>query len=146
MDGFPRTQVQVECLKMFYDKMLALREIYRDTDESAYFEQPLFHLALLFVDEKISVARQLKRGQEVRKHNNKVRESNVGELMEERVTDYSEEAARKRYAVFKATTYEALQSLRQIFHYHFIDASGPLSIVQTNIFNEFKYQSFSRTS
>ena len=29
VDGFPRTQVQVECLKMFYDKMIELRGEYQ---------------------------------------------------------------------------------------------------------------------
>ena len=30
VDGFPRTQVQVECLKLFYDKMTELREEFRN--------------------------------------------------------------------------------------------------------------------
>ncbi len=141
VDGFPRTKVQVECLKLFHYKMLELREEFITEDGRCEFKQPLFHLVLLFVDEIISVERQLKRGREVHGHNIRVRESGVGELLEERATDYSEESARKRYAVFKKTTYEALKSLREIFHYHFIDASGSLTAVQRNIVEEFQYQS-----
>lgn len=141
VDGFPRTKVQVECLKLFYDHMIALRERFQNSSLSGHFEQPLFHLALLFVDEKISISRQLNRGKSVQEHNAKVRESGVGNLLEERETDHSEAAASKRYGVFKATTYDALQSLRKIFHYHFIDASGSLKAVQANIFQEFQYQS-----
>ena len=141
VDGFPRTKVQVECLKLFYYKMLELRKEFLNTKIGKYFKRPLFHLALLFVDEKVSVERQLNRGQNVREHNDRVRISAVGELQEERATDYSEIAARKRYRVFKETTYEALQSLRKIFHYHFIDASADVEEVQENILSELAYQS-----
>ena len=141
VDGFPRTKVQVECLKLFYYNVIELREEYIKTASGKYFKKPLFHLALLFVDEKVSVQRQLNRGRNVRAHNAKVKASGVGELLEERATDYSQEAARKRYRVFKETTYEALQSLRKIFHYHFIDASAPVEEVQQNILSELQYQS-----
>lgn len=141
VDGFPRTKVQVECLKLFYHKMVELRKEFLKTQIGEYFKQPMFHLVLLFVDEKVSVERQLSRGREMRIHNKKVKASGVGELQEERSTDYAEEAARKRYSVFKQTTYEALKSLRKIFHYHFIDASLPIDEVQRSISEEFQYQS-----
>ena len=141
VDGFPRTKVQVECLKIFYHRMNELRKEFLKTPIGKYFKQPMFHLVLLFVDEKVSVERQLSRGRKVRIHNKKVRASGVGELLEERATDYSEEAGRKRYSVFKKTTYEALKSLRKIFHYHFIDASLPIEEVQKSISAEFQYQS-----
>ena len=141
VDGFPRTKVQVECIKLFYYKMIELRKKFLHTQTDKHFKQPLFHLVLLFVDEKISVERQLSRGREVRIHNKKVKTSGVGKLLEERATDYSEKAARKRYHVFKETTYEALKSLRKIFHYHFIDASLPIEEVQKSITEEFQYQS-----
>lgn len=141
VDGFPRTMVQVEFLKLFYNKIIELRAEFRAGKTGNYFSPSLFHIALLFVDERISVERQLKRGREVRAHNQRVLESGVGALLEERVTDYSEEKARNRYRVFKETTYEALLSLQKIFHFHFIDASGTLGDVQENIFQEFQYQS-----
>ena len=141
VDGFPRTKVQVECLKLFYYKMVELRKEFLKTLKGKQFKQPLFHLVLLFIDEKVSVERQLSRGRIQRFHNEKVRASGVGELQEERQTDFSQEAARKRYRLFKNTTYEALKSLREIFHYHFIDASEPIEEVQKNISKEFEYQS-----
>lgn len=137
VDGFPRTQVQVECLKIFYDKMTELREDFRDLD----FPRPLFRTVLLFVDEEVSIERQLYRGRMAQENNRKVEESGVGQLEELRETDFDPEAARQRYQVFKETTFDALRSLRQIFHFHFIDAGQPLAEVQKEIEEEFSYQS-----
>src|SRR5260370_39804002 len=53
----------------------------------------------------------------------------------------SEVLARNRYRVFKEQTYDALVSLRQIFHYHFINAQAPIPGVQANILRELEYQS-----
>ncbi len=141
LDGFPRTKVQVECLKMLFAKMHQLRREYYTTPLGVFFPQPIFHIMVLFVDEKESIARQLKRGREVYNHNEEVRRTGIGELLEERVTDLSEERARNRYRVFKEKTYEALQSLREVFHYHFINAQCPLDEVQRNIIRELQYQS-----
>ncbi|RYD18567.1 MAG: nucleoside monophosphate kinase, partial [Verrucomicrobiaceae bacterium] len=141
LDGFPRTTVQVECLKMFYDQMMRLRREFSNTNQAHFFRQPTFHIILLFVDETESIARQLKRGQEALAHNAEVRQSGVGELEEERATDFHPELARNRYRTFKEKTYGALVSLKQIFHYHFINAQAPIEIVQRNIINELEYQS-----
>src|SRR6476659_1722692 len=62
VDGFPRTKVQVECLKLFYDAMLRLHAAYRGTPLAAHFPKPLFRIAMLYVSEQVSVKRQLKRG------------------------------------------------------------------------------------
>ncbi|TAG10663.1 MAG: nucleoside monophosphate kinase [Verrucomicrobia bacterium] len=141
LDGFPRTKVQVECLKLFYDQMLILRREFADTPMAHYFRQPIFHIMVLFVDEAESIARQLKRGREAIIHNDEVRQSGVGELVEERATDFDPELARNRYRTFKEKTYDALLSLKQIFHYHFINAQAPMEVVQQNIINELDYQS-----
>jgi adenylate kinase len=141
IDGFPRTHVQVECLKMFYHAMIELHTERRTTPLAKYFRKPMFRIALLFVSEEVSVERQLKRGAEIREHNRKVRESGKGQLLEERVTDIDPLLCRKRYQTFKDTTFDALDSLRQIFHFHFIDAEGTLEEVQQNIVREFGYQS-----
>ncbi len=141
LDGFPRTKVQVECLKMLFDEMTALRREFSSTPDAAYFKQPIFHIMVLFVDEAESIARQLKRGREVILHNQEVARSGVGEPWEERPTDFNEALARNRYAVFKAQTYDALVSLKRIFHYHFINAQAPLNTVQENIVRELEYQS-----
>lgn len=141
LDGFPRTHVQVECLKLLYSQMNHLRREFYETSLAQFFRQPVVHIMVLFVDEKESVARQMKRGREVHEHNEEVKRSGVGELLEERATDLDPEAARRRYEVFKKRTYDALQSLREIFHFHFINAQGPIAEVQKNIVRELKYQS-----
>jgi adenylate kinase len=141
LDGFPRTKVQVECLKMLFDEMIALRRDFAGTPEAAHFKQPIFHIMVLFVDEAESIARQMKRGQAVLAHNEEVKRSGRGELWEERPTDFDEALARNRYRVFKEKTYDALVSLKEIFHYHFINAQAPLEVVQGNIVRELEYQS-----
>jgi adenylate kinase len=141
LDGFPRTNVQVECLKMFYDQMVLLRREFSGTRRAHLFRQPIFHIMVLFVDEPESIVRQLKRGRETIAHNAEVRQSNVGTLEEERNTDYDPELARNRYRTFKEQTYDALVSLKQIFHYHFINAQAPIEVVQQNIISELEYQS-----
>jgi adenylate kinase len=133
--------VQVECLKLFYHAMLELYGSYRDTPQARHFRKPMFRIALLFVSEEVSVQRQIKRGLAKQEHNRQVRETGVGKLVEERVTDTDAALCRNRYRTFKETTFDALQSLRQIFHFHFIDAEGTLQEVQHNILQEFRYQS-----
>jgi adenylate kinase len=141
LDGFPRTKVQVECLKLLVDRMQSLWREFATTPFRVHFRQPTIHIMVLFVDEATSVARQLKRGGEVRAHNEGVRRGEIGELWEERPTDYDEELARRRYRVFKEQTWEALQSLRDLFHYHFVNAQGPIEEVEYNILEELQYQS-----
>lgn len=141
LDGFPRTTVQVECLKMFYDQMIRLRREFSNTPKAHHFRQPIFHIMVLFVDEAESIVRQLKRGREALTRNAEVRQSGVGKLEEERTTDFDPELARNRYRTFKEKTYDALVSLKQIFHYHFINAQAPIEVVQQNIISELEYQS-----
>jgi adenylate kinase len=141
LDGFPRTKVQVECLKLLVDKMHALRREFYHTPLSIHFRQPTIHIMVLFIDEKESIARQLKRGRETRIHNEEVARTGVGELLEDRPTDHDEGLARRRYRVFKEQTWEALQSLKEIFHYHFINAQGAIEEVEQNILRELEYQS-----
>jgi adenylate kinase len=81
------------------------------------------------------------RGQEIIRHNEKVRETGIGSEFELRPTDLSEEAARHRYRVFKEHTWDALQSLKEHFHYHFVNANGPVHEVEENILQEMQYQS-----
>ncbi len=141
LDGFPRTTVQVECLKMFYDQMVLLRREFSNTSQAHHFRQPTFHIMVLFVDELESIARQLQRGREALLKNAEIQVSGIGTLEEERITDFDPELARNRYRTFKEKTYDALVSLKQIFHYHFINAQAPIEIVQQNIVNELAYQS-----
>lgn len=141
LDGFPRTKVQVECLKLLVDKMHGLRREFYSSPLSIHFRQPTIHIMVLFVDERESIARQLKRGRETRLHNEEVTRTGIGQLMEDRATDHDENLARRRYRVFKEQTWDALQSLKEIFHYHFINAQGTIEEVEQNILRELEYQS-----
>lgn len=141
LDGFPRTKVQVECLKLLVGRMHELRREFYRLSSGIHFRLPTIHIMVLFVDEKTSVERQLKRGVEVREHNKEVRRTGMGELLEERVTDYDPGLAQLRYRTFKEQTWDALQELKEIYHYHFINAQGPIDEVERNILNELEYQS-----
>ena len=140
VDGFPRTKVQVECVKLLYQKLIELRLKFAETLYSEYFKKPHFHIVVLFIDEKESVRRQINRGREAQAHNDEVRESGVGELLELRPTDLDPEAALNRYRTFKEKTYGALKDLREIFFYHFINAHGSIEVVRRRIDEELRYQ------
>lgn len=141
LDGFPRTQVQVESLKLLVDKMNELRQSFYNTPLQTRFPRPVIHIMVLFVDETESVARQLKRGRETLTHNAEVRRTGMGTFLEDRPTDHDEALARRRYQTFKEQTWDALQSLKEIFHYHFINAQGSFKEVEQNILSELQYQS-----
>jgi len=126
LDGFPRTKVQVECLKLLVDRMHELWREFYGTSLSTRFRNPSIHIMVLFVDELESVARQLKRGRETRAHNMEAMRAGIGRLHEDRPTDHDEALARRRYQAFKEQTWDALQSLQEIFHYHFINAKGSI--------------------
>jgi adenylate kinase len=141
LDGFPRTPVQVECLKLLVDKIRELHDQFANTPLAIHFRRPTIHAMVLFVSESTSIERQLGRGREIAEHNRKVAETAIGTPIELRGTDLSEELARRRYQVFKEQTWGALTSLRQLYHYHFVNAEGPIAEVQANILKELKYQS-----
>jgi len=141
LDGFPRTPVQVECLKLLVDKISELHNRFENTPLAIHFRRPTIHVMVLFVSESTSIARQLGRGREIAEHNRKVAETGIGASIELRATDLSEDLVRRRYQVFKEQTWNALTSLRQLYHYHFVNAEGPIDEVQANILKELKYQS-----
>lgn len=140
LDGFPRTRVQVECLNLLVLKMNQLSREYRETPLAINFRKPTIHVMVLFVDETTSIERQLSRGRNVAEWNAKAIADGT-ELRVERTTDLDHEAARRRYRVFKDETWEALQSLKEIYHYHFVNAQGSIESVERNIRNELDYQS-----
>ncbi|MSU45551.1 MAG: nucleoside monophosphate kinase [Lacunisphaera sp.] len=141
LDGFPRTMVQVECLKMLYERMTQLWREFYGTPHAMHFRQPVMQIVVLFVDEKESVTRQLKRGREVKVYNEEARRSRQGQLLEERATDFDEKLARRRYRVFKEQTWGALLSLKDLFYYHLINAEGTFAEVEQKIVEELEYQS-----
>ena len=142
VDGFPRSAGQVEIVKLFYERMRALRaQMHHLPDYETRFPKPHFRIVVLYIDEAESVARQLKRGQEAVQINTRVEQSGVGEKLEIRPTDLDAELARKRYQVFKEKTYDALLSLKNVFDCHFIDAHGTVEEVRERIEEELTYQS-----
>lgn len=141
LDGFPRTHVQVECFKLLIQKMKELRRNYWNSPLKGKFRNPTVHIMVLFVGEKTSIERQLKRGLQVIEHNREVEETRVGDKLELRATDLDPQKAKRRYQVFKEQTWDALQSLQQSFHYHFINAEGGVAEVEENILRELSYQS-----
>lgn len=141
LDGFPRTDVQVECLKELVDRINQLHAEYKGTPLAKNFRRPTIHAMVLFIGEKTSIQRQLKRGEEVLAHNQEVDVTGIGTKLSLRATDVDEEKARRRYQVFKELTWDALQSLKEIYHYHFINAEGPVEEVEQNILDELQYQS-----
>lgn len=141
VDGYPRTDVQVECLKLFYQKLMALRNEFRDTALAQVFSKPRFHILVLYIDEDESIKRQIRRGRQAIENNERVRESGEGKLFEVRPTDLTEEAARNRYRVFKERTYDSLRALREVFYYHYINGEGTVEEIQQRVLKELQYQS-----
>lgn len=141
IDGFPRTRVQVECLKMLIHNVNQLHKEFSNTEHAIHFRQPTIHAMVLFVTEKTSIERQIKRGQLALIHNKEVEETGVGRPIAVRDTDLNPEMARRRYQVFKEQTWDALKSLKEIYHYHFVNAEGPIAEVEANILSELQYQS-----
>lgn len=141
LDGFPRTRVQVECLKLLVDNINRLHSEFADTEHAMHFRHPTIHAMVLFVTEKTSIERQLRRGRDILEFNRGVEETGVGRARDLRSTDLQAETARRRYRVFKEQTWDALTSLKEIYHYHFINAEGPIAEVEANILRELQYQS-----
>lgn len=141
LDGFPRTRVQVECLKMLVDQTNRLHQEHKHTPLATQFRRPTIHAMVLFIGERTSIERQAKRGLDVAKHNLDVQDTGIGEIVEQRGTDLTEETTRRRYQVFKEQTWDALTSLKEIYHYHFVNAEGPIEEVEDNIRQELEYQS-----
>jgi adenylate kinase len=141
LDGFPRTRVQVEFVKLLVDRINDLHDEFQGTPLALEFRRPVIHVMVFYVEEKESVERQLKRGKEIKKHNEEVERTGVGQKMELRLTDLDRKAAAKRYEVFKEQTWDALQSLQEIYHYHFVNAQGSVEEVEKNILCELQYQS-----
>lgn len=126
VDGFPRTQVQCDCLKLLFAWLGELHAA-----EPAKFAKPDFHILVLDVSEEVAVERQLKRGREALAFNAEVDAgTKPGPKQEIRKTDTDPAAAGKRYRVFAESTVAPLQSLKSVFAYHHIDAGGSIESVR----------------
>lgn len=136
VDGYPRTMVQVECLKLLYKRILQSNRESIATPSSKSPQTTTFHIVVLLVDEVESIRRQLHRGRQSREHNERVHRTGRGGTEEVRRTDMSESAAQDRYRTFTEVTYEPLRSLRGIFPYHQIDAGGTVEEVRGRVVGE----------
>ncbi|MCC5839158.1 MAG: nucleoside monophosphate kinase [Opitutales bacterium] len=141
VDGYPRTKVQVECLKLFYQQLTDLRRSFLGTEFEKRMHKPIFHIIVLYVDETTSVQRQIERGRKTQEMNKRALATGEGKVRELRKTDLSVDSARNRYRTFKEITYESLTTLREIFYYHLVNAQDSVEDVQRSIVKELKYQS-----
>eukprot|EP01084_Bolivina_argentea_P160212 279002_1 len=143
VDGFPRTQLQAECIKLLFDKMLQLRRKYDGTNYFVKFRRPKFHITVLYVEQEVSVMRQLKRGKLHGEHNDRVMKTGIGNLINIRETDSNEEKAKERYMYFHEHIYQSIQSIKTKFPFHFISAEAEVEMVKDRILKELEYQSSS---
>ncbi len=118
VDGFPRTAVQGEVLKLLQAKL---------------GEKSRFDVIVFSIPEEESVARQLKRGRETIAHNEEVKRTGKGQLCEVRKTDTDPEACARRYRTFLEQTANPLQALADSFSCHFIDTMGTIEEVDERI-------------
>ncbi len=132
VDGYPRTAVQVECIRCLRDRMSERHAANPD------FPEPDFHACVLHVTKQTAIERQLARGRKVQEHNRRVRETGEGELREERATDMDPDKIAKRYDVFCQQTLAALESMKDDFSYHFIEADGDFAEVEANVVASFR--------
>eukprot|EP00897_Mesotaenium_endlicherianum_P009856 jgi/Mesen1/889/ME000115S00015 len=140
VDGFPRTTIQVDFVKLLYDKLMELHYKHLNTPLENHYPRPIFRIAVLYVEEEESVRRQLARGRAAISHNQRVADSCVGDLKEVRPTDLDERAARRRYQIFREH-YDTLLRLKAFFPFHLIDGMGTLSECREQIEKELQYQS-----
>jgi len=117
VDGFPRTEKQAAMITKLYESMPN--------------STTTFNFVTLFIDEQASVARQLSRGDAIRKLN-MVRKSTGLPPLEERATDVCEVAARLRYSNFMQQ-YEAINKLSASFPLAIVDASAPIETVRQRL-------------
>lgn len=126
VDGFPRTMVQVDVIRL-------MRQKAQELAAKAKAPAPVMRALILDVHESIAVERQLQRGREVIEHNKKVRATGVGTLKEERATDMSAEYVAKRYRIFVEQSKTPLESMKRDFPFHLIDADGEIDEVDVRI-------------
>ncbi|CAG9460843.1 unnamed protein product [Pedinophyceae sp. YPF-701] len=140
IDGFPRTGLQADMLKLLYDSMTDQHHRYRGTPLASKFPRPSFKIVVLYVDEDTSIKRQQQRAQKAGIKNKRTLDAGLGELSEVRATDLDEQRCRKRYTTFKEH-YGAMLRLMQFFPFALIDAMGTVQDCEAQIARELRYQS-----
>ncbi|KAK9839848.1 hypothetical protein WJX81_005830 [Elliptochloris bilobata] len=140
IDGFPRTALQADFLKLLFDKMMSLHHQFANTPNEWRFPRPSFKVVVLYVEQEESVRRQVMRAQLASLHNQRVLDAGAGDLWELRSTDIDIAKCRRRYEVFKQH-YTTLLRLKQYFPFSLIDAMGSLDECKAQIARELRYQS-----
>jgi len=168
VDGFPRTALQVDLLKLLHDKVEELHEFHaaaaiekakarggvgenrsaaaslselHDPDSAeARWPRPSFKVVVLYVDQAESVRRQLARARLAATHNARVLDAGAGQLVDVRATDVDEALCKRRYAVFKQH-YSTVLRLQRWFVFSLIDSGGSLDSTRAQILRELRYQS-----
>ena len=113
--------------------MLYLRRLHEDTIHFDKFRRPVFHITVLYIDEDVSIERQLKRGREQMEHNRIVDATGVGTKIDIRSTDLNTALASERYKQFKDHVFASLQQIKTKFPFHFINAEGSIDEVKSRI-------------
>lgn len=156
IDGFPRTSTQVDHIKLLHEKLEELHQEAVAADPlNVHFPRPIFRILVLYVSEEESVRRQLERGRKAEYHRGILKDAKLVpedggapggsaalgvEYSQPRATDMSQEAARKRYCIFREH-YHTLLRLRRYFHFTMINAMGSLAQCEAQIARELRYQS-----
>ncbi|EFN59083.1 hypothetical protein CHLNCDRAFT_137842 [Chlorella variabilis] len=160
IDGFPRTALQVDFVKLLHDKLMALGLQHADTPEEPTLHAPTHpQVVILYVDEEESVRRQMRRAQLAAMHNKRVMDAGTGDVWDVRTTDVNEALCRRRYQVFKvrgrfhrplparcllqfiSAHYHTILRLKSFFPFSLIDAMGTLEEARQQIMRELRYQS-----
>jgi adenylate kinase len=123
VDGYPRTSGQAECMRLLRDKIMSLRQ------------KCDFQMVILDVSEEVSVERQLGRGIQAKRHNERVLSTGEGTIIQVRKTDEDPEAARGRFKTFQEQTADALSVLQKQLVCHRINAEGSFEHVRSRVVN-----------
>ncbi|DBA76165.1 hypothetical protein WJX77_008047 [Trebouxia sp. C0004] len=140
IDGFPRTALQVDFLKLLYDKMLELHNKHADGPEEWQYPRPSFKVVVLYVEMEESVKRQMLRATMATQHNKRAADAGSEDIWNVRTTDVDAAKCRRRYEVFRAH-YATILRLKQYFPFSLIDAMGGLEDTRAQISRELRYQS-----
>jgi len=126
VDGFPRTRIQADCVKLLAHKM---DQLYAKSITSFASN---FSVLVLYVNEPTSLQRQIERGRQAKEFNERTKAMTAcmhllgchppPKLQEERLTDTSIELARKRFRIFEEQFY-GIEHLKQHFPFHTVDTS-----------------------
>jgi adenylate kinase len=124
VDGYPRTSVQADCVKLLHDKIQEMRQ------------SSVFQVVIFDVPESVSVERQLGRGARAAAANERAsaRHTGQGQEVPIRQTDRDPAAAATRYRVFMQQTDDALRVLQKHFLCRRINAEGSFDSVRAEIY------------